>query len=61
MAEEKRVNQKQRNSKQRFTPKNKEQGSKKKRWKNHKKSKPVDIGTRLEQLQAYINGEFHQP
>ena len=59
MAEEKKFDHKNHNPKRKFIPKNKEQGSKKKRWKNHKKSKQVDIGTRLQELQAYINSEYH--
>lgn len=44
-------------------PDNKENASthkKKKRWKRRHK-KPVDLGKRLEELQAHINGEYHAP
>jgi hypothetical protein len=62
MTEEKRINTKPR---PKYNPKNKEQASKhnnknKKRWKKHHK-KPVDMATKLKQLQAHFNDEFHMP
>ena len=63
MAEQKR-NDNQKKPRPKYNPNNKEHASKnknkKKRWHKHHK-KPVDMNTRLEQLAAYINGEFHQP
>ena len=47
-----------------YNPNNKERAAnnKKKRWhKNKHHKKPVDMAKRLEQLQAYINGEYHAP
>jgi len=60
MAEDKRIVNN-RKPRPKYNPNNKEQASKnkKKRWKNHKKSKQVDMGTRLQELQAYINSEYH--
>jgi hypothetical protein len=62
MADQKRPNN-DRKPRPKYNPSNKEQASRpnnknKKRWHKHHK-KPVDMATKLKQLQAYINDEFH--
>ena len=61
MTDQKRIN-KDKKPRPKYNPNNKEQGSqkKKKRWKKHQK-KPVDMNKKLQELQSYINGEYHSP